>query len=175
MTAREVLEKVLRAMEEFEVKCKKFSGAITTALIREALLEEGFNVSERDVFIDGIPIEIDLLIAQKDASPINRIRYDPKDVLVVLEIKSRGTFGENACRRISTNFNIIKQTKNNICCIYITLSERKNYKWRATEKEINAPVYTLFWHSGPENKLEYDPTGNWEKLINDLGTLVNNG
>lgn len=149
MKAREVLEKILRATEEFGIKCKKFSGAITAELIREALLVEGFNISERDVFIDGIPIEIDLLITQKDSSPKNQIRYNPNDVLVALEIKSRGSFGKNSTRSILNNFEIIKQTQKTIQCIYITLSERKNYKWRATEENINAPVYTLFWHSGP--------------------------
>ena len=168
MKEKEILEKISRTTENFGIKCKKFSGALTVELIREALFEEGFNVSERDVFINGIPIEIDLLIAQKGISPIKRIQYKPEDVLVVFEIKCRGTFGENSIKNIFNNFKIIKLNKKNIQCIYVTLSDRKNYKWKATEKNINAPVYTLFWHRGPENSMKFNPTGDWKKLIKDL-------
>ena len=173
MKEEKILETVSRATEEFGIKCKKFSGAITVELIRKALLEEGFNVSERDVYINGIPIEVDLLIAQKGISPLTRIQYRPEDILVVLEVKSRGTFGENSIKSISNNFKIIKQAQKNIHCIYITVSDRKNYKWKATEKNINAPAYTLFWHSGPENNLKFDSTGDWKKLIRDLRNIVN--
>ena len=173
MKEEKILETVSRATEEFGIKCKKFSGAITVELIREALLEEGFSVSERDVFINGIPIEVDLLIAQKDISPVNRIQYKPEDVLVVFEIKGRGTFGENSIKSIFNNFKIIKQNKESIHCIYVTLSDRKSYKWKATAKNINAPVYTLFWNSGPENSMKFNPTGDWKRLIKDLFNIVN--
>jgi hypothetical protein len=52
MKEKDILEIVLRATEEFGIQCKKFSGTITVELIREALLEEGFNVSEKgDILI----------------------------------------------------------------------------------------------------------------------------
>ena len=172
MNGQDILEIVSRATEEFGIKCRKFNGTMTVELIRKALLEEGFNVSERDVFINRIPIEIDLLIVQKGTNSPNRINYKPADILVAFEIKCRGTFGEESIKSIANHFKIIKEARENINCMYVTLSERKTYKWKATEENINAPAYTLFWHSGPENKLKFDPTGDWEKLIKDLSNIV---
>ncbi len=67
------MEIITKASQDFGVKSKKFSGALTVELVREALLKEGFNVSERDVFIKGFPVEIDLLISKKGISAENRI------------------------------------------------------------------------------------------------------
>jgi UDP-N-acetylglucosamine 2-epimerase len=173
MQERNILEIVTKTSQDFGVKCKKFSGTLTVELIRQALLKKGFNVSERDVFIKGIPVEIDLLIYKKGISSENRVLYKPEDVLVILEVKRKGTFGEFAIKSIMNNFKLIKQRSKNINCIYVTLTERKNYKWKATEQNINSPVFTLFWHSGPENNMKYENTRDWKKLINYLNKITN--
>lgn len=173
MKERNILQIVTRASQGFGVKCNKFIGALTVELIRNALLKKGFNVSGRDVFINGFPVEIDLLISKKGISPENRILYKPEDVLAIFEVKSRGAYGENSIKSIFNNFKLIKQGTKSIHCIYITLAERKNYKWKATEQNINSPVYTLFWHSGPESNMKFEATHDWKRLLNYLDKITN--
>ena len=54
-------------------------GSLTTELIRKELLKQGLNVSNRDVFIEGISNEFDLLILKPDSKP--------KDGFLVFEDK----------------------------------------------------------------------------------------
>lgn len=175
MCNKEILEKIQEKIESAkgDCKCKKFTGALTVELIREALLKKGFNVSERDVFIKGIPIEVDLVISKKGTKPKNRILYQSEDVLVVLEVKSKGTFGESSIKSILKNFTLIKQKTKNIHCIYVTLSERKTYKWKATKNNIKSRAYTLFWHSGHESNMKFEPTCDWDKLMKNLRKIIN--
>ena len=77
-------------------------------MIRDAFKKEGFTVSERDVYIKGIPIENDLMVLRPGIKSENRILYDHEDILVVLEIKSRGSFGKSIIEGIRKNFNLIK-------------------------------------------------------------------
>lgn len=173
MNEHEILDTYTALMNKFESKCKKFDGACAVEIIRDALKSEGFNVSEKDVYILDIPIEIDLLIARQGASPERRILYRPEDVMVALEIKSRGVFGEQALMGIAENFKKIKNKSMSIECIYVTISDRENYKWKATEENINAPAYTLFWNSGPEDKMEFSATGDWKLFIEKLRKIEN--
>ena len=163
-----ILEAVQQGKNDCGPKCSKYRGALTVELIRSALKQAGFVVSDRDVYIKGIPIEIDLMILKSDSNPANRILYDAADVLAVLEIKSRGSFGESSIKEIRGNFNLIKSTNNNIACLYMTLSERKTYKWKVTPENIHSPAYTLFWNTGTEDKLKFEQTGDWTKFITDI-------
>jgi len=175
MTDRDVLNLITTASKEFGLKCKKFGGALAVEIVRDALIAEGFNVSRRDVYIKGIPIEIDLLIARQGVTPDRGILFYKDEVLVALEIKSRGTFGEASIRSIAGNFSAIREASKGIHCIYLTISERKSYKFRATKGNINAPVYTLFWHSGPEDNLKLESTGDWDRFIAELRQIKNGG
>jgi hypothetical protein len=59
---QEILESINIAKRDFGMKCYKYAGAITVEVLRLALQHYGFLVSERDVFICGVPFEIDLLM-----------------------------------------------------------------------------------------------------------------
>jgi len=168
MNEKEILDTYTALIKKFEPKCKKFDGAVAVEIIRDALQSEGFNVSEKDVYIQGIPIEIDLLIARQGVFPERRILFRPEDVLVALEIKSRGAFGEQALTTIAKNFKMIKKACKSIKCIYVTISERKSYPKKPTYENINAPAYTLFWNSGPEDNQEFSDTGEWKLFIEEL-------
>jgi hypothetical protein len=168
MTEHEILNIINKSKKEFGPKCSKFTGALTVELIRKAFKEEGIPVSDRDVFIKGIPVEHDLIVPHSSSRPKNRILYDNKDVRIVLEIKSRGIFGETAINNIRNNFEKIKRLNNKIKCIYVTISDRKTYKWKATKHNINSPAYTLFWHKGPEENMHFESTGDWARLIIDI-------
>jgi hypothetical protein len=175
MTDKEILDAVITVLKKLKQKCKKFAGAVAVEIVQDALVGEGFNVSERDVYIQGIPIEIDVLIARQGVIPEKRILFKKEDVFAALEIKSRGTFGEKSIKTIASNFNAIKEASKSIVCIYLTISDRESYKWKATEKNIDAPVYTLFWHSGPEDNLKFNCTGDWQRFIEKLRQIENGG
>jgi len=54
MNVNEILETVESGENEFQAKCKKFSGTLTVETIRNALKEKGIFTSPRDVFIEGL-------------------------------------------------------------------------------------------------------------------------
>ena len=47
-------------------------GALTIEVIRLKLCEKGFNVSHRNVFIEGVPYELDLLVLKENV-PNDRV------------------------------------------------------------------------------------------------------
>jgi len=165
-----LLDQINRAKEDLGIKCSKYAGAITVQFVRRAFREHGISASPRDVFIKGVPIEIDLLIPRAGTSPENGILYRPEDVLIALEIKNSGAFGEGAIRRIRKNFMTIQQHNKQIRCFYVTLAERKGYKWAVTEDNLGFPAYTLFWHSGSSKNRRYEPSGDLQRLINDISS-----
>ncbi len=66
-----MLNKILE-LKKIQGKSRKFIGALTTELIRTELLKQRFNVSNSNVFFEGIPNELDFF-----------------------EIKFRGAYGKN--------------------------------------------------------------------------------
>jgi len=140
--------------------CKKFRGALTVEVIREHLEHEGFPVSARDVFIKGLPVEIDLLIPKGGIKPDHGILFKPEDVLVVFEIKFSGNYGEKARTRLKEHFEEITASHNYIRCAYVTVIERFTYKWKIDPEFLgpNFGVFTLNWRdAGPEQ--------GWDKLL----------
>lgn len=164
-------DRISKAKADFGIKCGKYAGALTVELIKRALEERGITVSARDVFIKGIPIEIDLLIPKKDAIPEYGLLYQPEDVLAAIEIKNAGSFGDRTIATIKKNFLTINQHHAKIRCFYVTLTERKGFKWAISEQNIGYPAYTLFWHWGSGRNRKLESTGDWEKLINDTKAI----
>ena len=78
-----------KAREMFGPKCDKYVGAVTVEAIRRALKRHGIETSSRDVFIRGVPIEVDLLIARRPSGPKDELLYRPQDVAAAFEIKTR--------------------------------------------------------------------------------------
>ena len=165
----EIIEKIENAKKQFGAKCNKYVGAVAIEYIRLGLKQNDIPVSQRNVFIEGVPIEIDLLIPGKNVIPKNGILFEPDDVLAVLEIKNSGAFGENTIKKVKRDFEIITNKNPKIRCYYVTLMERRGYKWTVTEENLGNHVYTLFWYFGLKERIE--STGDWEKLINDIKLL----
>ena len=170
MDDRAILDLVRKRRKDFGGKCSKYAGTLTVEILRMALQEHGFCVSQRDVFIRGVPIEVDLVICKPDASPGNGILYEPDDVLAAIEVKCSGLFSGDSLQRIRSNFSRIRQSGPEIRCIYVTLSEREGFKHAATPEALNTPyVYTLFWHRESEDA--YDSTEDWGRLLMDHADL----
>lgn len=169
MKDKEILDIVEAAKVAFGPKCGKYSGAVTVEIIKKALEQQGISVSPRDVFIQGVPIEIDLIIPRHGTIPQNGLLYKPSEVLVAIEVKNAGCFGENMIRSIERNVKAIKELNPQIMFCYITLEEREGYHAAVTDKTCNA--YTIFWVKGSGRREIQKPSGDWERFVNDMGII----
>lgn len=177
---KEIIEKIEswnEILKKNELKSTKFKGAMTSEFIKRYLEEEGFNVSNRDSFIEGVPNEIDLMILKKDAKQIFNSYYKPEDVLAVFEIKYWGSYGKSTIESLRKMLAHVKRINPKIKRIYLTLAERIDSKNRIkTEdiQDINGKVFELFLvkndiHASQKNgTLESEATGDWKKLIDYL-------
>ncbi|MEK7354116.1 MAG: hypothetical protein AABZ77_06400 [Chloroflexota bacterium] len=157
---------IFQGKKELGIKSKKFAGALTVEILKRALNEQEIPVSPRDVFIKGVSAEIDLIIPRK-LNPIYELLYDSEDVLAVLEVKEIGSFGEETINQTRKNFNSIRQVSDDIYCAYVTVTERKGFKWAVTMENLGFPAYTLFWHKSDDIE-NGEPSGDFERLVNDL-------
>jgi len=177
MDDQQLLDRVTAAKNDFGAKCSKYAGAVTVELMRRAFEERGIKTSARDVFIHGVPVEIDLLIAKSDAVPVDDLLYQPHEVLVAFEIKNSGSFGDSTIQRTRHGFDLIQSQNPKIHCAYVTLAERKEYLWAIDDATIGGQAtaatrprkaYTLFRHNESPHNRTYEPTGDWERLIADV-------
>jgi hypothetical protein len=159
MTGEEVVTQAWDACESFG-KCGKFAGAATVEILKQTLADEGIPSSVRDVFIKGLPIEWDLVVPLRLAKPsLNGLIYEPAEVACALEIKLSGLHGQEDAPRMSYNFERAKAL--GVHCAYVTLGERKSYRHRATEENLNFPIFTLTWHTATT----LTDTGDWRRLL----------
>lgn len=152
-----------------KTKCTKFVGAITTEIIRKELVKEGSNVSNRDVFIEGLPHELDLLVLKKGAKPTENLFYKPEQVLAVLEIKFRGAYSKEGIEKVGETFNAVRKINKKIKCFYIMFSENIRYKYFILEKKLGDQSFLLLKReSSLENAIKrgrINSTGDWGRLI----------
>jgi len=172
MTDRELLELINAAKKDFGRKCSKYAGAVCAELIKHSLSCHGITVSARDVFIDGVPIEVDLLIARNGVVPKHGLLYLPEDVRVVLEIKNSGVFEQGAISKIKHNFDAVRERNSAIACVYVTVGELKGYRYAVTTETLGYPAYTLFWQNSSQHNRKYEVTGQWDGLITELRRLA---
>ncbi|MBI4187299.1 MAG: hypothetical protein HY530_07355 [Chloroflexi bacterium] len=162
---------IFQGKKEFGVKSKKFVGALTVEVLKNALREQNIPVSPRDVFIKGVSVEIDLLIPKRGSSPKYGLLYEPEDVLAALEVKELGSWGEQTLNQIRRNFELIHQIKSDIYCTYVTLTERKPFKWAITTENLGLPAYTLFWHKGDDIE-NGESSGDFGRLMSALRSVM---
>jgi hypothetical protein len=164
MTSEDVANRVWDATEDFGTKCGKFGGAATVEVVRKSLAAEGIKTSVRNVFIDGVPVEIDLVIPRPGArSTLNGLLFKQQEAAVVLEIKKSGSYGRNSLRSVRDNFKLFGSK--GIRCAYLTIEERQTYRYRATPKNLGvSSVYTLYWNLRSDAHF----TTDWESLVRFL-------
>jgi len=165
----QIVETARRAKLEFgESYAKKYGGAIVVEILRQALHEEGIITSRRDVFVRGVPCEIDLIVPRMNAGPWMDLLYEPNQVLIALEVKKCGSFYAHGRDKIKNDCALLKATS--IKYDYISFEDRENYKYRPTEDLCGCPCFNLAWHKQNDGPLE--PTQDWEKLIAFLRKLI---
>ena len=164
LRGKEIVERARKAKQNFgNGYPKKFGGAAAIEILRVALDEEGILTSRRDVYIRGIPSEVDLIIPRLDAKPWLDLLYEPRQVAIALEVKKTGSYGQKGKDKIRDDFTRLR--KAGIGCAYVSLEDRQNYKWRPkeTDPEFGYPCFNLAWHEKTDGPLY--PTDDWEKLI----------
>jgi hypothetical protein len=165
MRGKDVVETARKVKKDFGPNCpKKFGGAASIEILRAALDEEGIGTSRRDVFIRGVPVELDLIVPRKDAKPWLELLFEPQQVAIALEVKKSGSFGEGTIDKIRADFAQLREV--GVRSAYVTLEERGSYKWKATYENLGFPCFTLAWHKRTDGPLE--PTEDWERLIGFL-------
>lgn len=172
MLEHELLSLLKQGKQSLGVQSKKFTGALVIEMLRRAFAEHGIKTSRPNVYLRGLPFEFDLAIPGKGANLEFAILYSPADVLAVLEIKTSGLFSKEELPRISSVFREVQSKNPSIFCAYVTMSERKSYKYKATEEKLGFPVYTLAWHHGPDQNRKYETTGDFSRLIRDLMSII---
>lgn len=172
-TERRILNKIMGMRQT--TKSTKFVGALTTELFRKEFVKLGLSVSNRDIFIEGIPNELDLLIAKTGKNPEENLVYTSSDVLAVLEIKFRGSYGKSSLERIKKVFDAVKKANKRIEYLFVSVSENKNYKYRATKEGLGCDCFELFTRStnleSALRKKQLKPTGDWQRLVTRLRRL----
>jgi hypothetical protein len=162
MTGEEVVTLAWSACEAFG-KCGKFAGAATVEIVKKVLADEGLPASVRDVFIQGLPVEWDLVVPRPSAQPsLNGLLYKPADVACALEIKLSGLHGKEDAPRIAYNFERAKAL--GVSCAYVTFGERKSYRHKASEENLSFPSFTITWHTANTQT----DTGDWGRLLTFL-------
>jgi hypothetical protein len=112
----------------------------------------------------GGPIELDLLIPRAGAIGKLDLLYEPADVGAVIEVKANGIIGKPALDRIRDAFGAVQRANSHIRCAYVALTERRGYRWAATDEILNAPAFNLFYYRGSRITAA-EPTGDWARLI----------
>lgn len=91
MTGEAIVMEAWTASEDFG-KRNKLAGAVTLEIIKSVLAVEGIPTSARDVFVKGVPVEIDLIVPRRGANPsLGGILYEASQV--------RGRIGDKEVRR----------------------------------------------------------------------------
>jgi hypothetical protein len=172
MTGEEIVRQARSASKRFQMKSRKFSGAMTVELMKTVLATERITTSARDAFILGTPLEIDLIVPRRGEKPTLGLLYKPRQVAAALEIKKTGSFGKHGIQTIRNNFNRLRELK--VACAYVTLEERKSYRYKATKKNLGGfPCFTLAWHKVTDGPLE--DTQDWDKLLTFLRKRISLG
>lgn len=160
-----------------KTNCTKLVGALTIELLRTELSDSGLSVSGRDVFIESVPYEVDLLITKKGAIGEANTVYHPNDVLAVLEIKFRGSYGNESNNHVKTVFDSVRDVNVNIQCFYVALSENQRYKHRATSENLGYECFELLTRDtnleSALKKKTLKATGDFPKLLKTLQKLSN--
>lgn len=164
------LEEIIKLVKEFGdfagKQMRKVTGAIAVQVLRQHLDRNGVSVSDHDVFIKGIPIELDLVVPRREAELECGILYRPQDVAAVLEVKYSGIYSKESLAAIKKNFDYIREKHQHICCTCVVVLERESFPNKATEANLGHPVHTLHWWSGRRENAKQ--TGEWETLLTRL-------
>jgi hypothetical protein len=76
-------------------------------------------------------------------------------------VKKSGSFGQPTLEKLQHGFSLYREA--GICCAYVTLEERRGYRWAASPQQIGGSCFALGWHRTTDGPIE--PTEDWGRLL----------
>jgi hypothetical protein len=168
MDGLEMVTKAVAACDLLE--CPKFYGAVTVELLRQALLHAGIMTSNRDVYVRGLPFEVDLLALHGSGSGsaqpfFNGLLYEPSQVAAVIEVKLSGLIDvAKSLPKLRRNFDLA--AKAGVACCYVCIADRRSAI--VTGQALGFPSFTLAHAVGYGRRIRYEDTSSWEGLLRFL-------
>jgi hypothetical protein len=83
-------------------------------------------------------------------------------VAAALEVKNSGSFGEATIQKVRNDFGRLREA-GVAACAYLTLEERRGFRWAASSERIGYPCFTLGWHKATGGAFE--ATAEWGQLV----------
>ena len=159
-----IFKEIIDYVNDMSCDSDKFKGTATVQVLREHLSLKGYNVSDRDVYIKGIPNELDLLILRKNVDK-SFIIYNPEDVIFVFEIKYNSTTN---LKHLLSVYNCIMKRNNKINCAYVTILDQNSWTKVFTKEAIGFDYFVLYTYRSTTRMLPEMDMGGWEKLLKYL-------
>lgn len=110
----------------------KYKGNVINRLIIELLRPhlKSYSLSESNAFIEGYPIEFDILVLKESAKPINEYSncYKKEDVRLAIEVKKHGFYYKKTEARVKMKEYFARREVIDVPFLYITLKESKRLK-----------------------------------------------
>ena len=162
-------EGIIRAWNKYngDVACRIILGHIRSHL------PKGYKVVGPNVYIEGIPNELDLLVVTDVAIPRDFTNaYSPDVVSCLIEVKASGYFNKSEPGKYRSLFEGFTQKFPHVRCIYLTIRERgkpknpysKNYA--GDMKDELEPKFRTFTLS--DSRTGKPEIGQWKDFINYL-------
>jgi len=164
MESFELLKSLKAAEKALGFPSRQFSGAVCVNLLKEVMSENGICTSEKDVFIQDVPVEVDLLIIRPGTKPLHGLLWNPDDVIAAFEVKKSGTISEKGTVKTNSDFGRIRTYHPHIKLFFITFSEIRS-KVAAIKRSDES--FTFFIRRNGK----YSDTGDYERFLSVISDL----
>jgi hypothetical protein len=136
----------LEAMQHYGVQIRwPLDQPLAIEILREQLQMEGFEVSSRNVFMDGLHSALDLVVLRHGAQADYGLVYDSGDVVAVLEVEGIGLFGKRRPKMIQATFDKVKAVNQGIFCAYVVLLQEEVADHKVSEEVPGYPTFRIYW------------------------------
>jgi hypothetical protein len=154
----------------------KFNGDIACRVVKQFMkkhLPDLVKVVGPNAYIDGYPVECDLLLVTEGAIPEAFTNaYRDEDVRGVIKVKSHGDMTREFPEQLLSQFTALQMQFPNVNCTYLTIRETSGPKRDASIsyvrelKEALEPRYRVFCLS--ESRTHGIILGQWREFVNHL-------
>lgn len=159
-----LLKSLKTAEKTLGFSSRQFSGAVCVNLLKSVIQEQGISTSEKDVFIQDIPIEVDLLIVKPNSKPLYGLLWKPEDVIAALEVKKAGTISEDGIVKTNSDFGRIRTYHPHIKLLFVTFSEIRS---KVSMIKRSDESFTFFIRRNGK----YSATGDYERFLSVISEL----
>ena len=154
----------------------RFDGDLACRVVKQFLkkhLPDDLKVVGPNAYIDGYPVEFDLLLVTHSAIPAAFTNaYRDNEVHFVIEVESRGDMDRTFLNELFQEFETLRNSYKHVKCTYLTinqaLSNQRTSSMSHVEefKKVLEPEYRVFClaQSGTHKII----SGQWREFVNHL-------